>query len=76
MSGTSRPPLAIRSGAAAVALPRCAQPAAGELEQLADRWSDADSLRRSDTSRCYVCGGLDDGACHGVDGERAECPWY
>lgn len=27
--------------------------------------------------RCYVCGTrADDGCCGGVDGERAECPWY
>lgn len=27
--------------------------------------------------RCYVCGTrADEGCCGGVDGERAECPWY
>ena len=27
--------------------------------------------------RCCVCGTrADEGCCGGVDGERAECPWY
>lgn len=27
--------------------------------------------------RCYVCGTrADEGCCGGIDGERAECPWY
>jgi hypothetical protein len=36
----------------------------------------ADQHRKQEERRCYVCGGRDDGGCHGIDGERAECPWY
>jgi hypothetical protein len=36
----------------------------------------ADQHRKQEERRCYVCNGRDDGGCHGMDGERAECPWY
>jgi hypothetical protein len=36
----------------------------------------ADQHRKQDDRRCYVCGGRDDGGCHGIDGEMYECPWY
>ena len=36
----------------------------------------ADQFRKQEERRCYVCAGWDDGGCHGIDGERAECPWY
>jgi hypothetical protein len=36
----------------------------------------ADQFRKQEERRCYVCGGRDDGGCHGVNGEMYECPWY
>lgn len=36
----------------------------------------ADQHRKQEERRCYVCGGCDDGGCHGINGEMYECPWY
>lgn len=36
----------------------------------------ADQHRKQEERRCYVCGGRDDGGCHGINGELYECPWY
>lgn len=50
--------------------------ATGEGEQPKPSGWLRDQHQRQEERRCYVCGGRDDGGCHGIDGERAECPWY
>lgn len=53
-------------------------PRASERRELPGRplgWI-ADQHRKQEERRCYVCGGRDDGGCHGIDGQRAECPWF